>query len=154
MAKELTHADNASKQMVKRANDLKIETVWDRYEAMQPQCGFGTHGICCKICSMGPCRIDPFGSGPKAGVCGANADTIAARNLIRMIASGAAAHSDHGRDTVNTLLLAAEDPDCDYEIKDKEKLFAVAEIYQMTNSQYTFLFVNKSTDISIICGSH
>jgi len=131
MAKELTYADKASRKMVKRAADEGIEIVWDRYDVMQPQCGFGTLGICCKICSMGPCRIDPFGQGPQAGVCGANADTIAARNLIRMIAGGAAAHSDHGRDIAHTLLMAAEDPKSDYTIKDEEKLKAIAEIYEI-----------------------
>jgi len=131
MAKELTYADKASRKMVKRAADEGIEIVWDRYDVMQPQCGFGTLGICCKICSMGPCRIDPFGQGPQVGVCGANADTIAARNLIRMIAGGAAAHSDHGRDIAHTLLMAAEDPKSDYTIKDEEKLKAIAEIYEI-----------------------
>ncbi len=129
MAKDLTYADRASKEMVKRARDENIETVWDRYEAMQPQCGFGSLGICCRICSMGPCRVDPFGDGPQAGICGANADTIAARNLIRMIAGGAAAHSDHGRDIAHTLLMAATDPNSDYSVKDEEKLRFVARLY-------------------------
>ena len=129
MAKELTYADKASREMVKRANKENIETAWDRYEAMQPQCGFGTLGLCCKNCSMGPCRVDPFGDGPQAGVCGANGDTIAARNLIRMIAGGAAAHSDHGRDIAHTLLMASTDPNCDYDIKDERKLRAVAGVY-------------------------
>jgi len=131
MAKELTYADKASREMVKRAASEKIEIVWDRYEEMQPQCGFGSLGICCRNCSMGPCRIDPFGDGPQAGVCGANADTIAARNIARMIAGGAAAHSDHGRDIAHTLLMAAEQPDCDYHVKDEEKLKAVAAVYDV-----------------------
>jgi len=46
---------------------------------------------------MGPCRINPYGEEPTLGVCGADADTIVARNLVRMIAAGASAHSDHGR---------------------------------------------------------
>lgn len=129
MAKELTYADKASREMVKRAAEQQMETVWDRYEAMQPQCGFGAMGICCRNCSMGPCRIDPFGEGNQVGVCGANADTIAARNLVRMIAGGAAAHSDHGRDTAHTLLMAAEHPNCDYHIKNEEKLKTLAGIY-------------------------
>jgi len=131
MAKELTYADKASRKMVKRAAEEGIEIVWDRYDVMQPQCGFGTLGICCKICSMGPCRIDPFGQGPQVGICGASADTIAARNLVRMIASGVAAHSDHGRDIAHTLLMAAEDPKSDYTIKDEEKLKFVAQIYEV-----------------------
>jgi carbon-monoxide dehydrogenase catalytic subunit len=129
MIKELKNADKASQEMVKRAGEEKIDTVWDRYETMQPQCGFGSLGLCCRNCSMGPCRIDPFGDGSQAGVCGATADTIAARNLVRMIAGGAAAHSDHGRDIAHTLLMAATDPNSDYTIKDEKKLAFVAGIY-------------------------
>ena len=131
MAKELKSADQASKDLVAYAKQENISIVWDRYEAMQPQCGFGTLGLCCRHCSMGPCRIDPFGNGPKVGVCGANADTIAARHLIRMIAAGASAHSDHGRDIVHTLLMAAEDPNSDYSVKDPEKLKRIAKIYDV-----------------------
>ena len=119
--------DPASQQMVELAATDGLELAWDRHEAMQPQCGFGLLGICCRICAMGPCRVDPFGAGPQKGVCGATADIIAARNLVRMIASGAAAHSDHGRDVAHTLLSAATDPNCDYEIKDEKKVRALAE---------------------------
>ncbi len=132
MAKELKYADKASQQMIKRAAEEQINTVWDRYEAMQPQCGFGILGLCCRNCVMGPCRIDPFGEGPQVGVCGADADTIASRNILRMIAGGAAAHSDHGRDVAHTLLMIAENPNCDYCVKDENKLKKVAEIYGIT----------------------
>ena len=74
-----------------------LETAWDRYEAQLPQCGFGKSGLCCRHCNMGPCNIDPFGGEPKAGVCGADADTIVARGFLRTIAAGTSAHSDHGR---------------------------------------------------------
>lgn len=131
MAKDLRSADKASQAMVKRATEENIKTVWDRYEMMQPQCGFGTLGICCRICTMGPCRIDPFGEGPQVGVCGANADTIAARNIARMIAAGASAHSDHGRDIAHTLLMVAKNPDSDYQIKNEKKLKAVADVYSI-----------------------
>jgi len=127
MARELKYADKATQMMIKRAAEENIQTVWDRWDAQQPQCGFGTLGLCCRHCSMGPCRIDPFGNGPAVGVCGATADTIAARHLVRMIAAGAAAHSDHGRDIAHTLLAIGQNPDGDYSIKDPEKLKAVAE---------------------------
>jgi carbon-monoxide dehydrogenase catalytic subunit len=129
MARELKYADKATQAMLKIAEQEQIPTVWDRWEAMQPQCGFGTLGLCCRHCSMGPCRIDPFGSGPKTGVCGATADTIAARHIVRMIAAGGAAHSDHGRDVTHTLLMIGEDPNSDYSVKSPEKLKAVAEVY-------------------------
>jgi hydroxylamine reductase (hybrid-cluster protein) len=85
-----------------------IETVWDRHEAQQPQCGFCDMGLSCRICIMGPCRVDPFGEGPQTGVCGADADIIVARNLCRMVAAGAASHSDHGRDLVEVLAGVAD----------------------------------------------
>lgn len=129
MGKDLKYADSASREMIKRAESENIKTVWDRSDEMQPQCGFGSLGICCRFCSMGPCRIDPFGDGPQEGICGADADTIAARNIARMIASGAAAHSDHGRDIAHTLLMASREGECDYSIKDVHKLKEVAGFY-------------------------
>lgn len=129
MGNELKYADPASREMAQKAKQENIDIVWDRYKSMQPQCGFGSLGLCCTNCSMGPCRIDPFGEGPSVGICGANADTIAARNIARMIAGGAAAHSDHGRDVAHTLLLASGNGNCDYEIKDEAKLKRVAANY-------------------------
>jgi len=118
--------DRASLQMLQHAQKEGLETAWDRWEAQQPQCGFGQLGVCCRICNMGPCRIDPFGREPKRGTCGADADTIVARNLVRMVAAGAAAHSDHGRDVAHTLILASEGKG-GYQIKDPVKLRAVAK---------------------------
>jgi anaerobic carbon-monoxide dehydrogenase catalytic subunit len=129
MASDFSYADQATQEMIQEAASKQIKTVWDRYEEMQPQCGFGTLGLCCRHCSMGPCRIDPFGNGPQTGVCGATGDTIAARHLVRMIAAGAAAHSDHGRSIAHTLKLIGDDPTSDYSIKDPGKLRAVAEVY-------------------------
>jgi carbon-monoxide dehydrogenase catalytic subunit len=118
--------DSATRVMLTKAEKDSVEVAWDRFKKQEPQCGFGLLGICCRNCNMGPCRIDPFGNGPDKGVCGATADTIVARNLLRAIAAGAAAHSDHGRDIVETLLHAAEGKAPDYEVKDKEKLLALA----------------------------
>jgi carbon-monoxide dehydrogenase catalytic subunit len=120
-----------------------IETVWDRYEQQQPQCGFGELGICCRNCYMGPCRIDPFGQGPRKGICGATAEIIVARNFGRMIAAGAAAHSDHGRDVAETLLMAAKNPGSGYSIKDTGKLKKVAETLGIITAK------RSDTDIAI-----
>ncbi len=110
MASNFKYADKATQQMIKRAADKQLDTVWDRYEAMQPQCGFGTLGLCCRHCSMGPCRIDPFGNGPQTGVCGATGDTIAARHLVRMIAAGAGGDSPHWCGAPLRILLLPQDP--------------------------------------------
>ena len=103
--------DAASQQMIARAQELGVETIFDRAMNMKP-CNIGVQGICCKNCSMGPCRL-PLpkggieGEDTRKGLCGATPNTIAARNFVRMIAAGAAAHSDHGRSVAEVFLSAA-----------------------------------------------
>lgn len=126
MNKEFS-ADQAVKQLLPVAKKAKVETVWDRLEKQQPQCGFGTLGVCCRNCWQGPCRIDPFGEGPTRGVCGADADTIVARNLIRGIAGGTAAHSDHGKHIALTMMDISRKQAEGYGIKDETKLRSVAD---------------------------
>ncbi len=122
--------DPSTHAMLAQADKLGIQTAWDRFDAMQPQCGFGELGLCCRNCAMGPCRISPVeGDGPKQGICGATADTIVARNLLRMIAAGSAAHSDHARDVARTLLLTAQGKAGGYQITDEAKLRRVASEY-------------------------
>ena len=119
--------DPATQEMLDHAQKAGIETIWDRLDAMQPQCGFGETGLCCRNCAMGPCRISPFeGDGPKLGTCGASRDVIVARFLDRMIAAGTASHSDHGRDVAMTFLMAARGEAPDYKIRDEAKLHALA----------------------------
>ena len=115
--------------MLKKAEKDQIETVWDRYQSQLPQCGYCEMGLSCRICNMGPCRVDPFGEGPQHGVCGADADIIVARNLGRMIAAGAASHSDHGRDLVEVLESVAEGKAPGYSIREPEKLKKLAAEY-------------------------
>ena len=113
--------DQAINQMVTLATAEQIPTVWDRLKSQHPQCKFGMEGVCCRLCHMGPCRITPKA---KFGICGADADTIAARNLLREIAAGVAAHSDHGRGLVRTLKMVAEGRGGDYRIADPRILEA------------------------------
>jgi carbon-monoxide dehydrogenase catalytic subunit len=119
-------SDPAAQEMLKRMAKDGQENAWDRLDAQEPQCGFGQLGICCRICNMGPCRIDPFGEGPQRGVCGADVDTIIARNFLRAAAGGASAHSDHGRGVVHTFIAMAKGEAPDYAIKDRAKLLALA----------------------------
>jgi carbon-monoxide dehydrogenase catalytic subunit len=121
--------DSASQIMLRKAEEENIETSWDRYEKQLPQCSFGQLGVCCRNCNMGPCRIDPFGEGAEKGVCGATADIIVARNLLRNIAAGAAAHSDHARDAVLTFKRMSEGEAGSYRIKDEAKLLSLASEY-------------------------
>jgi carbon-monoxide dehydrogenase catalytic subunit len=113
--------------ILKKAHEDGVETVWDRFKKQEPQCGYCELGVSCRVCVMGPCRIDPFGEGPQRGVCGADADIIVARNLARMIAAGAAAHSDHGRDLLEVLHKIGLGKAPGYTIKDPEKLKRIAK---------------------------
>jgi carbon-monoxide dehydrogenase catalytic subunit len=118
--------DPAVREMIVKAAKTEVQTVWDRYQVMQPQCGFGDTGLCCRHCLQGPCRIDPFGEGPKAGICGASADTMVARGLDRAIAAGTAAHSGHAKHLAHTLMKMAKGQAKSYSIKEAGKLRAVA----------------------------
>ena len=89
MSQDHRSADPAAQEMLEHARDLGAKTVWDRHDALQPLCGFGELGLCCDVCYMGPCRIDPFGERAQVGACGADAHLIVARNLARAVAGGA-----------------------------------------------------------------
>ncbi|MBD5544958.1 MAG: carbon monoxide dehydrogenase [Lachnospiraceae bacterium] len=97
--------DPAVKEMLLHMEQIGHDTAFDRFDSQQPQCSFGLCGTCCRICNMGPCKITP--KSPK-GVCGADADLIVARNLLRGAAAGAAQHGMHAREVILMLKWAAE----------------------------------------------
>lgn len=120
----------AAQQMIARAQALGIETVFDRAVSMK-QCNIGIQGTCCKNCAMGPCRLPltkggADGPDDRKGLCGATANTIAARNFARMVAAGCAAHSDHGRSVAEVFMSVANKETDDYKIKDPVKLISIA----------------------------
>ncbi len=117
--------DEAAKPVIETMLREGIETVWDRFEQQQPPCRYCSEGISCNRCAMGPCRIIPEHYRVR-GVCGADADLIVARNLLDTIATGAAAHSDHGREIIETLYKTAIGEAQGYEITDLEKLKRIA----------------------------
>jgi len=117
-------SDKAAQEMIERMAKAGQQNAWDRLEAQQPQCGFGKQGICCRICTMGPCRVTKKAP---LGVCGADVDTIVARNFLRAIAAGVSAHSDHGRTVAEVFLATARGKAGDYRLKDTTKLYKLAE---------------------------
>ncbi len=117
--------DPAAQQMIIRADELGLSTAFSRADAMPP-CNIGAAGMCCKQCGMGPCRLTKDG---QVGVCGATIETIQARNLVRAIAAGSAAHSDHGRDMAFTLKAVANGETEGYTIRDVAKLRNIAAKY-------------------------
>jgi len=114
--------DPATIEILGKMEAEGISNVFVRAENTKP-CPIGHSGVCCKHCFMGPCRLT---GKTTVGVCGATIETVAARNFVRMIAAGAAAHSDHGRGMAMTLIAAAEGEAPDYKIKDEKKLNVVA----------------------------
>ncbi len=122
----LRTTDLGALEMLNLAQEKKVETVFDRFVAQQPQCGFGYKGVCCRICLAGPCRIKAEDGPGSKGICGATAYTIVTRNLVRMIAGGAASHSEHSRHVLHTAHAMVEGHAPDYTIKSPEKLRKIA----------------------------
>ncbi|MFZ3384016.1 MAG: anaerobic carbon-monoxide dehydrogenase catalytic subunit [Candidatus Methanoperedens sp.] len=125
---ELKCPENATSEMIRHAHVLGIETIFDRNgnystgECKKAKCNFGSRGICCKQCMLGPCRIS--GRSLK-GTCGASADTIVARNLLMMIGRGTAAHSSHALHVASTLLKTIRN-NTSFKIKEPIKLESIA----------------------------
>ncbi len=145
--KENKSIDQATNEMIEKAASDGCSVVFDRAESMKP-CPIGSVGSCCQNCSMGPCRVPltkgkeetPEAKKKRRGVCGATAETIAARYFARMVASGTAAHSDHARKVTETFLAVARGEAPGYQIKDEQKLLQLAldlgvEISERSNEE-------------------
>ncbi|MFZ5774714.1 MAG: anaerobic carbon-monoxide dehydrogenase catalytic subunit [Thermodesulfobacteriota bacterium] len=119
----------ASTQQVLSQDIAKgIRNAYDRVQARgMSACLFGSGGTCCRNCNMGPCQIID-GVEDMVGVCGATADTVAARNFARIVAAGAAAHTDHAREMVKGFLATAKGHG-PHQIKDVEKLKSLAAVF-------------------------
>lgn len=115
--------DPAVREMLVHLGEAGVETVFDRFDAQKAHCGHGLEGTCCRVCNMGPCAIT---SGSPRGACGADADVIVARNILRWVAAGVASHGARGREVLLALKAAAEGR-LDREIKGGEKARAVAK---------------------------
>ena len=112
----------ATERLLETGRKVGADSWQMRVKNQTPHCKFGEQGICCRICSMGPCLITP--KAPR-GICGCDAHGIAGRNFLRFVAGGAATHSDHGREICHTLTTVA--PDGNYKVKDAEKLIRIAK---------------------------
>ncbi len=111
----------ATERLLETGKKVGADSWQQRVKNQTPHCGFGEAGTCCRICSMGPCRITP--KAPR-GICGCDVHGIVARNYLRFTAGGSATHSDHGRSIAHTLYLASEGGN--YQVKDPEKLKRIA----------------------------
>jgi len=126
--KRIKSIDEATIELIQKAERENISTVFSRADEIKP-CPIGVEESCCKICSMGPCRLPRSKKGEKKeriGVCGATIDTVVARNFARKVAAGAASHSDHAREVVETFIKTACGEAQGFVIKDEIKLLEVA----------------------------
>ncbi len=112
----------ATNSLLETAQKVGADTWQQRVKNQTPHCGFGESGTCCRICSMGPCRITK--KAPR-GICGCDVHGIVARNYLRFTAGGTATHSDHGREICHTLHETREGGS--YQVKDAEKLIRIAK---------------------------
>ncbi|MBI2851785.1 MAG: anaerobic carbon-monoxide dehydrogenase catalytic subunit [Chloroflexi bacterium] len=130
---EIKSIDPATLEMIEKAAQEGVPNAFERAERISP-CPIGADGNCCSICAMGPCRVPlprareetPEEKKRRRGVCGATAETIAARNFVRKIAAGTASHGDHGRVMAKLFLDIAEGKAPGYQIKDEQKLLSLA----------------------------
>ncbi len=112
----------ATNELLETGKKVGADTWQQRVKNQTPHCGFGEAGTCCRICTMGPCRITP--KSPR-GICGCDVHGIVARNYLRFTAGGTATHSDHGREIMHTLYQTKEGGN--YQVKDPEKLYRIAK---------------------------
>ena len=114
--------EQATEILLENGRRVGADSWQQRVKNQSPHCSFGESGTCCRICSMGPCRITP--KSPR-GICGCDVHGIVGRNYVRFTAGGAAAHSDHGRQIMHTLYQTKEGGA--YQVKDPEKLKRLAD---------------------------
>jgi anaerobic carbon-monoxide dehydrogenase catalytic subunit len=114
--------DGATENMIKHTKCIGIETIFSK---RSPSCKLGTLGTCCRQCMLGPCK--------DKGACGANVDTIVARNLLMMVGRGTAAHASHSLHVANALLKTARNQTT-YKIKEPEKLTSIATKLKLDTS--------------------
>ncbi len=114
--------EQATELLLENGRKVGADSWQQRVKNQSPHCGFGEAGTCCRICSMGPCRITP--KSPR-GICGCDVHGIVGRNYVRFTAGGAAAHSDHGRQIMHTLYQTKEGGA--YQVKDPDKLKKLAD---------------------------
>ena len=119
---------SADKPMEAYIRQLPRETAHHRVETQETKCGFGLQGVCCRLCANGPCRITP--DAPR-GICGANADTIVARNFLRAVAAGSGCYIHVVENTARQLKNTGLHKD---KIRSEKALNHLAELFGVTGT--------------------
>ncbi len=104
-------ANDDIRRLVEEAEKRGIDTPHTR-RVKVTQCKIGKEGVCCNVCSEGPCILTekyPY------GVCGLNVHQVVAKNLLRHVTAGVACYVHVCENTARALLNAES-------IKSREKL--------------------------------
>lgn len=134
-------ADRQVEEMVNYLHKKGIETVWgvqasydSDFFGLKDRCSFGSHGLCCRNCDMGPCRLGsdelPFHiklAVPRArrGTCGKTADNMVASMFLQTVLRGTSAHIGHALHMARAFQ-AVPNGSKGFKIKDERKLRTVA----------------------------
>ncbi len=123
-------ADPVTMEMRKRARELGIRTVWQRYEENHARSKDAPSQATCTTCQQGPC-VDVR----QTGVCGMSKDVIVAKNLVSETAIGAAAHVAHARRVAVILKGVGDGSISGYSVKDGERLDEVYDGLGLNGAQ-------------------
>lgn len=118
---DINICENADKVLGQFLQNTEVETSHNRMISQQIKCGYGLQGVCCKLCSNGPCRLSRART---RGVCGADADTIVARNFLRQVAAGSGCYIHVVENTAKRLKEIAQNKG---EIKGVEALHSLCD---------------------------
>ncbi|MEA4826445.1 MAG: anaerobic carbon-monoxide dehydrogenase catalytic subunit [Clostridium sp.] len=138
-----TTCQSADKVLQDFISGLEFETSHHRVNSQAIKCGFGLQGVCCRLCANGPCRITP--KSPR-GICGADADTMVARNFLRAVAAGSGCYIHVAESAAWNLKSTGENKG---EIKGEAALNRLGEIFEITEDNLhkkAVLVANKILD--------
>lgn len=166
--KELRKKGFVDKQIEETVGYLRkkgVDTVWDVQAAydstlfgLGDRCSFGSHGLCCRNCNLGPCRLGseelPFHmklSIPRVNrsSCGKTADSMVAGMFLQTVLRGTSSHIGHALHVARLFVKAAEGSDY-FPIKDEKKLYAVAKSLGIKTGQKQNLEIAKEIGLKAI----
>jgi len=142
---ELT-PNRATKEIIQRLDKLGVETAFDRFEAQQPQCGFGLRGLCCRMCQWGPCRISP--KTPR-GICGKDLNSVVLGNILRALVAGLSGHARHAHECIMSIIAAA-DGKAKIPLRGESRVWELADKFGIETSGKEYPQVAKEVALALI----